>query len=179
MLFGLSAREAGLPNSASSEFAIRSAQSDDADAVWEILEPVIREGETYTLPRDMSREEALQYWFANGHHVFVAENGGTIVGTYFIRANQGGGGAHVANCGYITARTATGRGVARAMCAHSLNKARSAGFRAMQFNFVVSTNERAVRLWKSFGFETVGRLPNAFLHPAAGYVDAHVMYRDL
>jgi len=158
---------------------VREARADDKDAVWAILEPVIRAGETYTLARDMGREEALAFWFANGHEVFAAEDGGTVVGTYFLRANQGGGGAHVANCGYVTASKATGKGVARAMCAHSLEKAKARGFRAMQFNFVVSTNERAVRLWKSFGFEVVGRLPGAFLHPAAGYVDVHVMYRDL
>ncbi|HVM75817.1 MAG TPA: GNAT family N-acetyltransferase, partial [Candidatus Saccharimonadales bacterium] len=104
---------------------------------------------------------------------------GVAVGTYFLRANQGGGGSHVANCGYVTVTKATGKGVARAMCAHSLEHAKKRGFRAMQFNFVVSTNERAVRLWKSFGFEVVGTLPGAFLHPTAGYVDAYVMYRSL
>jgi ribosomal protein S18 acetylase RimI-like enzyme len=101
------------------------------------------------------------------------------VGTYFLQANQKGGGAHVANCGYITAVSATGRGVARAMCAHSLERARERGFRAMQYNFVICSNERAVRLWQSFDFEIVGRLPKAFLHPTLGYVDAYIMYRDL
>ena len=159
---------------------VREARPDDADAVWAILEPVIRAGETYTLPRDMRRETALAFWFASGHEVFVAEeDGGVVVGTYFLRTNQGGGGSHVANCGYVTAPEATGKGVARAMCAHSLEHAKKGGFRAMQFNFVVSSNERAVRLWKSFGFEIVGRLPRAFLHPTAGYTDAYVMYREL
>ena len=151
----------------------------DEDAIWAILEPVIRAVETYPLPRDMDRESALAYWFSPGHEVFVAEENGEIVGTYFLQANQKGGGAHVANCGYMTAPRATGHGVARAMCAHSLDRARQRGFRAMQFNFVVSTNERAVRLWKSFGFEIVGRLPNAFQHPALGPVDAYIMYRQL
>ena len=154
---------------------IRGASESDYDAIWAILEPVIRAGETYTLPGDMSREEALRYWFAPGHEVFVAED----VGTYFLQANLRGGGSHVANCGYITATNATGRGVARAMCAHSLERARERGFRAMQFNFVVSTNVRAVRLWESMGFATVGRLPQAFLHPTHGYVDALVMYQLL
>jgi ribosomal protein S18 acetylase RimI-like enzyme len=111
--------------------------------------------------------------------VFVAEEGGAIVGTYFLQANQRGGGAHVANCGYITAQDCGGRGVARAMCAHSLEHAKRLDFRAMQFNFVVSTNDRALRLWESLGFTTVGRLPGAFLHPTHGYVDALVMYREL
>ena len=161
------------------DLVIRTACQQDEDAIWTILEPVIRAGETYTLPREMSREEALAYWFANEHEVFVAAENGQVIGTYFLQPNQKGGGSHVANCGYITAAAASGRGVARAMCAHSLDYARQRGFRAMQFNFVVSTNERAVRLWKNFGFEIVGRLPQAFLHPVAGYTDVYVMYRLL
>ena len=158
---------------------IRPANNKDAHAIWAIMEPIVRAGETYTLPRDMNKEAALAYWFSSEREVFVAEDSGEIVGTYCLQANQKGGGAHVANCGYMTAVSATGRGVARAMCAHSLDRARERGFRAMQFNFVVNTNERAVRLWQSFGFDIVGRLPGAFLHPTLGYVDAYVMYRDL
>ena len=127
----------------------------------------------------MCREDALAYWMSPEHEVFVAEEHDEVLGTYFLRANQKGGGSHVANCGYITAARATGRGVARAMCAHSLDHARARGFQAMQFNFVVVTNERAVRLWQSFGFETVGRLPRVFRHPTLGLVDALVMHRVL
>ena len=158
---------------------IRETNASDGDAIWKIIEPVIRSGDTYTLPANMTREDALAYWSSSGHEVFVAEENGEILGTYYLRANQKGGGAHVANCGYMTAPWASGRGVARAMCQHSLDHARARGFRAMQFNFVVSSNERAVRLWQSMGFETVGRLPGAFLHPAQGEVDALVMYRHL
>jgi ribosomal protein S18 acetylase RimI-like enzyme len=158
---------------------IRAAIDDDSDAIWAILEPVIRAGETYTLPRDMTREEVLAYWFSGSHDVFVADEDGHAIGTYFLRANQKGGGSHVANCGYVTATYASGRGVARAMCTHSLEHARQRGFRAMQFNFVVSTNHRAVSLWKDLGFEIAGRLPGAFSHPDVGFVDAFVMYRPL
>ncbi|HYL86218.1 MAG TPA: GNAT family N-acetyltransferase [Candidatus Angelobacter sp.] len=158
---------------------IRKFAGGDEDAVWAILEPILRAGETYTLPHDISREGALAFWLSPAHEVFVVLEGSEVVGTYILRANQQGGGAHVANCGYMTAPRATGRGVAQAMCAHSLERARERGFRAMQFNFVVSTNERAVRLWQSFGFEIVGRLPRAFAHPTHGYVDAFVMYREL
>ena len=160
-------------------FAIRAAGAEDGDAIWSIIEPIIRAGDVYTLPNEMSREEALAYWFSEGHEVFVAEDKNEVVGSYYLRANQRGGGSHVANCGYATAPALSGRGVARAMCAHSLERARERGFRAMQFNFVVSTNERAVKLWQSFGFEIVGRLPKAFLHPERGYVDAYVMFREL
>ena len=158
---------------------VRPAGLADSAAIWEILEPTIRASETYTLPRDMTREQALDYWFTPSNEVFVAEENGEVIGTYFLHANQKGGGAHVANCGYITSVESTGRGVARAMCAHSLDYAKTRGFRAMQFNFVVSTNQRAVKLWKSFGFEIVGRLPGAFQHPTQGYVEAFVMYREL
>jgi ribosomal protein S18 acetylase RimI-like enzyme len=158
---------------------IRPAETGDHDAIWSILEPTIRAGETYTLPPDLSREQALEYWFARGHEVFVAALDGEVAGTYFLQANQQGGGAHMANCGYMTATRAMGRGLARAMCAHSLERARARGFRAMQFNFVVSTNHRAVRIWQSFGFEIAGRLPGAFRHPTEGYVDALVMFRRL
>lgn len=157
---------------------IRPAFIKDRDAVWSILEPIIRAGETYPLPRDMGRDEALAYWFARDHEVFVAA-AERVVGTYYLRPNQQGGGSHVANCGYVTATWATGRGVARAMCLHSLERARARGFRAMQFNFVVSTNDRAVRLWEYCGFQTVGRVPGAFKHPKLGLVDSLVMYRSL
>jgi ribosomal protein S18 acetylase RimI-like enzyme len=158
---------------------VRPAAAADDDAIWPILEPVIRAGETYVLPRDMSREAALAYWRSPGHAVFVAEHDGAVLGTYYLRANQQGGGAHVANCGYMTAAAAQERGVARAMCEHSLAEARRRGFRAMQFNFVVSSNERAVRLWQRLGFAIVGRVPAAFAHPRLGYVDALVMHRML
>lgn len=158
---------------------IRPATPADDDAVWRILEPMIRAGETYPLPREMRRHEALAYWCAPEHEVFVALDGGEIAGTYYLRANQKGGGAHVANCGYVTAPHASGLGVGRAMCEHSLARAGARGFRAMQFNFVVSSNTRAVRLWQSCGFEIVGRLPEAFRHPTAGLVDALVMVRPL
>lgn len=158
---------------------IRPVTRADDPAIWAILEPVIRAGETYALDRDMGEEAAIAYWFGAGKEVFVAETDGVLLGTYYLRANQAGGGAHVANAGYVTGMQATGRGVARAMCLDSLERAKERGFRAMQFNFVVSSNARAVRLWESMGFETVGRLPAAFDHPAEGRVDAFVMYRTL
>ncbi len=154
-------------------------QPGDEAAIWSILRPVFAAGETYCLPRDMARTEALDYWAGGAHSAFVAVADGAVVGTYFLCRNQRGGGAHVANAGFATAPAARGRGVARAMLAHALDTARAAGFRAMQFNFVVATNVGAIGLWESAGFATVGRLPGAFAHPVEGYVDALVMYRDL
>ena len=158
---------------------IRPAENDDRDAIWRIIGPTIRAGETYALDRDLPEADALAYWMGPDRETFVAEEDGVILGTYYIKANQAGGGRHVCNCGYMTDAAASGRGVARLMHEHSLQHARERGFRAMQFNFVVSSNRRAVALWQSLGFEIVGRLPGVFLHPAEGYVDALVMFRTL
>ena len=158
---------------------IRRAHLEDAPSIWSIIGPTIRAGETYTLDRDMTEANALAYWLGEDRETFVAEESGEILGTYYLRPNQAGGGNHICNCGYMTRAAATGRGVARAMCQHSLDYARQRGYRGMQFNFVVSSNTRAVALWQSFGFEIVGRLPQAFHHPTLGYVDALVMFRCL
>lgn len=162
-----------------SEISIRSAEARDHDALWRALEPVIREGETYALPRDMGREAALAWLFDPAHAVFAAERDGAAVGGFLLRANKAGGGAHVANAAFFTAPEARGGGVASAMCAFALEEARRRGFRAMQFNFVIASNAGAVRLWDRHGFETVGRLPRAFAHPRLGEVDALVMHRFL
>jgi ribosomal protein S18 acetylase RimI-like enzyme len=159
--------------------AIRAATSADREAIWSILEPTIRLGETYPLPRNLGCDDALAFWCAPGHETFVADIDGRTVGTYFLRENQAGGGSHVANCGYVTGPHAEGRGVGRAMLEHSLARAKARGFRAMQFNFVVSSNERAVRTWQAYGFQIVGRLPQAFAHPRLGFVDALVMFKVL
>jgi L-amino acid N-acyltransferase YncA len=158
---------------------IGAATTADWPAIWRMLEPVIRAGEVYALPRDMAEDAARAYWFAPGKETFVAEAGGQLLGTYYIHPNQAGGGSHVANCGYLTGAAAQGRGVAQAMCEHSQAHARARGYRAMQFNFVISTNVRAVALWTRLGFATVGRLPGAFHHPSQGFVDALVMFKPL
>lgn len=156
---------------------IRAFQDSDGEAVWKILEPVIRAGETYTLDRDLTREQALAYWLA--HEVWVAELDGVVAGTYYLKRNQAGGGSHVCNCGYMTAAGFQGRGLAGEMCRHSLDRARERGFQAMQFNFVVASNQSAIHLWLKLGFRAVGRLPGAFLHPSLGFQDALVLWRDL
>jgi L-amino acid N-acyltransferase YncA len=158
---------------------IRPAAAADRPAIWAILEPTIRAGETYALPRDMSEADAIAYWTGPGRAAFVAEEEGRVLGTYFVSANQRGGGDHVANCAYTTDPAARGRGIARAMAEHSFDEARRRGFLAMQYNFVVSSNESAVHLWQSLGFAIVGRLPGAFRHPRLGLVDALVMFRRL
>lgn len=159
--------------------AIRPATEADRPAALAIVAPVLAAGETYAIARNLTDAQVLAYWFDPAHQVFVAEDDGAILGTYYLMANQQGGGAHVANCGYMTAPAAQGKGIARAMCEHSLVRARERGFRAMQFNHVVSTNTRAVALWQKLGFEIVGTLPLAFKHPVHGYVDSFVMFKTL
>ena len=161
------------------DLVIRPVRDSDEDALWPILRKVIRAGETYAIDPGLTRERALDLWVRQPRGCYVAERDGEVIGTYNIKSNQAGGGAHVCNCGYMTAQAARGRGVARAMCLHSQSEARKLGYSAMQFNLVVATNVAAIGLWSSLGFATVGRLPRAFAHPKAGFVDALVMYKWL
>ena len=156
---------------------IRAAEDADETAIWAMLKPVFRAGDTYAIDRDISRDDALAYWRAE--RAFVAEDAGEVLGTYYLKRNQKGGGAHICNCGYITARGAEGRGVARAMLAHSLAAARNAGFEAMQFNFVLADNIRAVETWRRAGFAQIGRIPRAFTRDGTDYVDALILHKDL
>ena len=158
---------------------IRPAGPQDHDAIWRIFHEVVAAGDTYAYRPDTTREEAMALWFPGGGWTFVAELDGAVVATYVMRPNQPGQGSHVANCGYMVDRMASGRGVGEALCRHSLAEAKRLGFLAMQFNFVVASNTRAVELWKRCGFTIVGTVPGAFRHPALGLVDAHVMYRWL
>lgn len=163
-----------------SGITVRPAAAGDADAIWLVLEPVFRAGQTYCVARDITRQAALADWFAPPFTVFVAEDAqGRILGTSHVGANRPGGGDHVANASFATAPEARGRGVASALCDHALRWAADQGFRAMQFNFVVSTNTGAIRLWTAHGFQTLCRLPGAFHHPTEGFVDALVMFRTL
>ena len=158
---------------------IRSAETTDEDGIWKIFHEVVQGGDTYTYDPNISREEAMNLWFAPLNNTFVACLEDEIVGTYIIRPNQPGQGSHVANAGYMVRSDMHGKGIGRAMCEHSLESARKAGFQAMQFNIVVSTNTGAIKLWQSMGFMIVGTLPKVFRHKERGLVDAYVMHRFL
>ena len=158
---------------------LQAATNDDWAQIWCFLEPVLRAGATLALPVEWGADEARAFWFSPAHSVRVAKLDNQVVGSYYLKANQLGHGAHLANCGYVTDRVYAGRGVATAMCLDSLDRAREAGFEAMLFNLVVETNERAIRLWSNLGFAVVGRIPEAFRHPSAGMVAALVMWRTL
>lgn len=159
---------------------IRPFATDDWPATWRIIEPVFRAGETYAFSPTITEAEAHTAWIETPSATFVAvDTDGALLGTYYIKPNQPGLGSHVCNCGYIVAEAARGRGVASALCEHSQREAIGRGFRAMQYNLVVATNEVAVRLWQRHGFDAIGVLPQAFRHARLGFVDALVMYKQL
>jgi ribosomal protein S18 acetylase RimI-like enzyme len=159
---------------------ILRATADDWQFIWGMLEPVFRSGETYAFPPSITEEEARSAWMHVPSATFVAKNdAGALVGTYYLKTNFVGQGSHVCNCGYVVAEASRGRGVATAMCLHSQEQARAAGYRCMMFNFVASSNDVARKLWQKLGFDIVGTLPEAFLHPSLGYIDAYVMNKKL
>ncbi len=158
---------------------IREASDEDWDKLWPIFRDIVSAGETYAFDPDTTLEEGRDIWLAKPRVTFLVEEDGEALGTYYLKTNQAGPGKHVCNCGYMVSPAARGRGLATTMCEHSQQVARDLGYEAMQYNFVASTNEGAVRLWKKLGFEIVGTLPNAFRHPTHGFVDAYVMYKWL
>jgi L-amino acid N-acyltransferase YncA len=158
---------------------IRRATEADFESMWPIFRAVVATGTTYVFDPDTSYEDAFAYWLGPGVRSYVAEDEGRVVGMYKIVANQRDLGSHVANASFMVDPGFSGRGAGREMGLHCLREAREAGFLAMQFNFVVSTNEAAVALWKKLGFAIVGTLPKAFRHRELGFVDAYVMYRFL
>jgi L-amino acid N-acyltransferase YncA len=167
---------------------IRPATDADRDSIWEIFHEIVAAGDTYPIDPEMSREDALGYWFGSDTHTYVAEldclkqssfqTDQRVVGTYILKPNQSGSGAHVANAAFMVPKSARRQGIGRVMGEHCLKEARRLGFRAMQFNFVVSTNESAVKLWQDLGMKIVGTLPSAFRHPEKGYVDVYVMFQS-
>ena len=161
-------------------FTIRRYQTEDWPAVWAMLHRTFAAGDTYAYSPESTEIEVHKVWIGTPLATYVACGGdGSILGTYILKANQPGLGSHVCNCGYVVAAEARGHGIASALCEHSQSEARAAGFRSMQFNLVVSTNEGAVRLWQKLGFNIVGTLPGAFRHKVHGYVDAYVMFKQL
>lgn len=159
--------------------SIRKADKADWDAIWPIFHEVVKAGETYAYDPNTTKDDAESLWLDLPRVTYVFEEEGEILGTFYLKTNQAGNGSHVCNCGYMVSSRARGRGIAKLMCEYSQQLAITLGYKAMQFNFVVSTNEMAILIWKKLGFEIVGQLPKAFLHPSKSYVDALVMYKWL
>lgn len=158
---------------------IREATQADWPGIWKVFQIVVGAGDTYSYAPDTTQDEARRVWATAPARTYIAVDNGAIIGTYMLRPNQPGLGAHVSNAGFMVLPGAAGRGVGRAMGEHALEQARLQGYKAMQFNFVVSTNVRAIALWKSLGFSIVGTVPEAFNHPEKGLVDIHIMHRRL
>lgn len=157
----------------------KAVRADDADTVWSVVKPAVEAGDTLCAPPGGGKAGGLAYFWPPAADVWIAEEDGEVLGCCYLRPNQTGNGDHVCNAGYCTTPAARGRGIARGMLDHTLEIARARGYRAMQYNFVVATNTRAIDIWQRAGFETVGRLPGAFNHPQLGYVDALVMFKVL
>lgn len=160
--------------------AIREIDAGEFERVWPLFRDVIASGDTYDYPPDLAFDQARTMWTTPPARCFVAEAGNEVLGAYRLAPNRMVGlGDHVANGSYMVSAEARGRGIGSRLCEHSLQEAKRAGFTAMQFNFVVSTNTGAVRLWRRHGFDIVGTLPGAFRHARLGPVDAYVMHRPL
>ena len=159
--------------------AIRAAKDTDKPAVWQIIKAVISTGDTYVFAPDSTEDEMTSYWFSPEKYVYVAEEGGEVLGTFWLKANQPGLGSHVCNAAYMVGPHNAGKGIGRRMAEFSLDEARRLGFTAMQFNFVVKSNIAAVKLWESIGMQIIGQIPDAFDHRTEGLTDAYIMYRKL
>jgi len=158
---------------------IREALEKDFDQIWGIFHQIVLAGETYPIHKNTSKKEAHQIWIEQPQKTYVCEENKKILGTYYLKQNHGGGGNHVCNCGYMVDKESEGKGLGSMMCEHSLKIAKEIGYKAMQFNLVLISNKKAVRLWTKMGFNTVGKIPKAFDHPKIGYVDALIMHKWL
>ncbi len=158
---------------------IREATGSDKPAIWQIIKAVLAGGDTYVFDPSTPEEEMIAYWFAADKHVYVAEENGEVVGTYWLKPNQPGLGSHVGNAAYMVAPGSAGKGIGRLMGEHSLVEAKRLGFTALQFNFVVKSNTAALRLWQSIGMEIIGEIPDAFDHRENGLTNAYIMYKKL
>ncbi|MEP1095994.1 MAG: N-acetyltransferase [Cyclobacteriaceae bacterium] len=161
------------------EIQIRKATLEDRDSLWQIISLVINKGDTYVFAPTSSKKTMMSYWLTESNHVFVAEIGGVICGTYLLRDNQPDLGSHIANGSYMVHPEFQGMGIGKTMGEHSLETAKSLNYKAIQFNIVVKSNESAIKLWKKLGFEVIGEIPEAFQHVQLGLTNAYIMHRKL
>lgn len=158
---------------------VRKAILGDYDEIWNIIKEVISTADTYVFAPDSSKEKMLRFWCGEDKYTYVALIDNEIVGTFFIKSNQPDLGSHIANAGYMTSPIASGRGIGKEMAQFSIVEAKRLGYKAMQFNIVIKSNERAISLWKKLGFEIIGEIPEAFNHKQHGLTNAYIMYLKL
>ncbi|MEU2246739.1 GNAT family N-acetyltransferase [Streptomyces sp. NPDC019224] len=160
---------------------IREATPGDWPAIWPFFHEIVAAGETFTYPLDLQEADAADWWLLKppNRTVIAVADDGTVLGTAKMNKNHMGNGSHIASASYMVDSRHAGQGVGRALCEYTIDWARTAGYRAMQFNAVVETNTAAVRLYEALGFEILGTLPEGFDHPAKGFVGLHIMHRRL
>ena len=159
--------------------AIRPATVKDLDAIWQLWKDITAQKAYFPYDDSFTREQIEDSWIHLDNLIGVSEVNGIVAGAYIIKANQPGYGNHVANAAYMVDTAFRGKSIGKLLCAHSLEAAKAAGYRAMQFNLVVSTNTAAIRTWKAFGFKRIGVVPEGFYQEGAGYVDAYIFHRFL
>ena len=158
---------------------ITTATPADFDEIWKIFQPILQAGGTYVYSPDTSKDEAFSIWFDESYDTYIAKLDDEIVGAYVIRPGHRDLGSHIANAAYIVADKHRGKGFGRNLGEHSIEQARRLGYKALQFNYVVSSNKVAIELWRKLGFSIVGTIPAAYNHPELGYIDIHIMHRKI
>lgn len=158
---------------------IKKALLNDFKDIWPIFKSVISTGDTYVFPPDMSFEDAQTYWMSPNHYIYLVTYNDQVAGTYILKANHIGLGSHVSNASFMVHPDFQGKGIGKLMADHCLKEAKRLGFKAMQFNIVISTNEPAITLWKKLGFQIIGTTPQAFQHQSKGLVDTYIMYKKI
>jgi L-amino acid N-acyltransferase YncA len=168
-----------LKNKKPQNLKISIAKNSDFEEIWRIFKDVIKDGDTYANDDKTTKKQAYEKWITEPSKTFVAKENNIILGVYLIKPNRVGRSAHIANASYLVDKKARGKGVGKALGIHSIAMAKKLHFKAIQFNHVVSSNLAAINLWKSLGFEIIGTIPSAFNHKHLGYVDAHIMFKQL
>ncbi len=158
---------------------IKLISKQDFQVFWPTFQEIILAEETYAFEPGMDLNSAFEAWCKKPQETYAIKDEEMVVGSYYIKPNSTGPSSHVCNCGYMVAPQSRGKGIARKLCLHSQERAITLGYKAMQFNAVVSTNLVAVNLWKKLGFEIVGTVPKSYRHKKLGFIDTFVMHKWL
>ena len=158
---------------------VKIAYDHNKEALWTIVEPMLRKGGAYVFSTDRTKDSMMDYWLGKDKATFLVECGGKLVGTFYLKANQEDLGNHICNAGFVVSPEAEGQGFGRWMGEFAQREAKARGYLAMQFNFVIQSNLKAVHLWKSLGFAVIGEIPDAYRHPTLGLVAALIFYKKL
>jgi GNAT superfamily N-acetyltransferase len=157
---------------------ISEITKSDFELFWPFFKEIVSAQETYAFDPEMDFESAYNLWCLSPQKSYVIKDNDLIMGSYYIKPNAAGPSSHIANCGYMVSPQSRGKGIARKLCLHSQQVAIELGYRAMQFNSVVSSNEIAIELWKKLGYEIIGTIPQAYKHKRLGLIDSFIMHKQ-